>query len=85
MQTIPTTWSEMLKLLENYIPIFQATKVLRKSPPSGWYKCNVDDSSRGNPGRSSFYFCIRNSLGDLASEAKEIELTRNTEAETGYS
>ncbi|XP_059285588.1 uncharacterized protein LOC132039055 [Lycium ferocissimum] len=31
----------------------------------GWYKCNSDGASKGNPGPSSAGFCVRDSLGDF--------------------
>ncbi|XP_060212032.1 uncharacterized protein LOC132639607 [Lycium barbarum] len=34
-------------------------------PKPGWYKCNSDGASRGNPRPSSMAFCIRNAVGDL--------------------
>lgn len=34
-------------------------------PPLGWYKCNIDGASKGNPGPSSAAFCVRNSEGDI--------------------
>ncbi|KAH0641918.1 hypothetical protein KY290_033533 [Solanum tuberosum] len=34
-------------------------------PPDGWYKCNTDDASKGNPGPSSAAFCVRNCFGDI--------------------
>ncbi|KAK6791473.1 hypothetical protein RDI58_010554 [Solanum bulbocastanum] len=34
-------------------------------PPEGILKCNTDGASRGNPGRSSYGFWLRNSVGDL--------------------
>ncbi|XP_070029963.1 uncharacterized protein [Nicotiana sylvestris] len=48
----------------------------------GWLKVNTDGASRGNPGRSSIGFCIRNENGDIVkSVGKEIEETTNTVAE----
>ncbi|XP_075088070.1 uncharacterized protein LOC142170146 [Nicotiana tabacum] len=47
-----------------------------------WLKVNTDGASRGNPGRSSIGFCIRNENGDIVkSVGKEIEETTNTVAE----
>ncbi|KAG5605329.1 hypothetical protein H5410_026821 [Solanum commersonii] len=34
-------------------------------PLDGWYKCNVDDASNGNPDRNSVAFCVRNCFGDI--------------------
>ncbi|KAH0698803.1 hypothetical protein KY284_013018 [Solanum tuberosum] len=48
----------------------------------GWIKCNTDGASKGNPGVSSYGFCIRNENGDLLyAEAKRIGITTNMVAE----
>lgn len=36
-----------------------------KLPDIGWTKCNTDGASKGNPGTSSYGFCLRDDLGDL--------------------
>lgn len=36
-----------------------------RNPKQGWYKCNADDTYRGNPSASSISFYIRNEKGDF--------------------
>ncbi|XP_060195035.1 uncharacterized protein LOC132624247 [Lycium barbarum] len=44
--------------------------------------CNTDRASRGNPGISSYTFCIRDELGDLVyAKAEGIGEATNTQAE----
>lgn len=53
------------------------------SPQKGWVKCNTDDAGKGNPGESSYGFCIRDSSGDLLyAEAKSIVVATNMKAES---
>ncbi|XP_059290359.1 uncharacterized protein LOC132043913 [Lycium ferocissimum] len=60
----------------------KVTKVLWKFPPSGWLICNTDRASRGNSGRSTHGFCLRNSEGDLVhAQVEDIGITTNTEVE----
>lgn len=48
----------------------------------GWYKYNTDGASKGNLGRSSWIFCLRDAHGDLVhAEGSVIEDTNNMEAE----
>ncbi|KAH0636681.1 hypothetical protein KY289_036596 [Solanum tuberosum] len=46
-------------------------------PHMGWWKCNTDGASRGNPGPSATAFCIRNSAGDLVG-AKGVKIQDST-------
>ncbi|XP_059285595.1 uncharacterized protein LOC132039067 [Lycium ferocissimum] len=58
------------------------TKVLWDFPPTGWIMCNTDGASRGNPGISSYAFCLRDELGDLIyAKAEGIGEATNIEAE----
>ncbi|KAK4721460.1 hypothetical protein R3W88_011693 [Solanum pinnatisectum] len=51
-------------------------------PPEGILKCNMDGASRGNPGRSSYGFWLRKSVGDLVyAQGEEIQEGTNLEAE----
>lgn len=34
-------------------------------PIQGWIKCNTDGTTKGNLGKSSYGYCIRDCLGDL--------------------
>ncbi|XP_060212051.1 uncharacterized protein LOC132639627 [Lycium barbarum] len=48
----------------------------------GWFKCNTDGASRGNPGMSFAAFCIRNGRGDLMyAAARTLNDTTNICAE----
>lgn len=52
-------------------------------PPQGWIKCNTDVTSKGNPGKSSYGFCIRDYLGNLIyAESNYIGISTNMVAET---
>lgn len=46
-------------------------------PLSGWWKCNIDEASRGNPGPSVVAFCIRNHEEYLAV-AKGMKILDST-------
>ncbi|XP_060195488.1 uncharacterized protein LOC132624780 [Lycium barbarum] len=82
IRSVPHRWLEMLKILENFVPKLQITKVMWTLPAVGIWKCNTDGATRGNPGRSAYAFCVRNSDGDLVyARAKEMEETTNTVSE----
>ncbi|XP_060216659.1 uncharacterized protein LOC132644117 [Lycium barbarum] len=60
----------------------KVTNDLWEFPPAEWLKCNTDRATRGNPGRSSYAYCVRNATGDLLhAQAKEMEESTNTESE----
>ncbi|WMV33800.1 hypothetical protein MTR67_027185 [Solanum verrucosum] len=60
----------------------EVIKVLWEYPPEGWLKYNTDGASRGNPGLSSYAFCLRNDRGDIKyAEGGSMENTTNTVAE----
>ncbi|XP_016482344.1 uncharacterized protein LOC107803221 [Nicotiana tabacum] len=68
--------------MENYTPRLKVTKVVWEIPEEGWIKVNTDDASRGNPGRSTIGFCVRDEYEDIVfAEGKEINEATNTEAE----
>ncbi|XP_060211803.1 uncharacterized protein LOC132639368 [Lycium barbarum] len=52
-------------------PSLKCTTVAWRVAISGWYKCNSDSASRGNPGPSSVAFCIRDDNGDLVYAATQ--------------
>ncbi|XP_075098931.1 uncharacterized protein LOC142175826 [Nicotiana tabacum] len=82
MVMVPHKWQDLLAVMENFTPKLKVTKVMWEFPSAGWLKVNTDGASRGNPGRSSIGFCIRNENGDIVkSVGKEIEETTNTIAE----
>ncbi|KAK6794387.1 hypothetical protein RDI58_007840 [Solanum bulbocastanum] len=73
---------EMLKELDAYRTKMNVTKVIWEFPLTGWVKYNTDGASRGNPGLSSYAFCLRDDKGDIMyAEGKMIETTTNTVAE----
>ncbi|XP_070028734.1 uncharacterized protein LOC142170458 [Nicotiana tabacum] len=79
---VPQRWPDVLHMMENYMPRLRVTKVTWEFPIAGWTKINSDGASRGNPGRSSIGFCLRNEQGDLIyAVGKEIDETTNTQAE----
>uniref|UniRef100_A0A0V0IG00 Putative ovule protein n=1 Tax=Solanum chacoense TaxID=4108 RepID=A0A0V0IG00_SOLCH len=76
------SWSDMLKELEEYCPELTTKLIKWECPPSGWCKYNTDGASRGNPGQSSYAFCLRNDKGDMIYvEAATIQSSTSTEAE----
>ncbi|XP_070034487.1 uncharacterized protein [Nicotiana tomentosiformis] len=55
---------------------------LTRLPHEGWFKCNTDGASRGNPGPSSYGFCVQYQDGNLVfAKAKEIGEATNIVAE----
>ncbi|XP_060182106.1 uncharacterized protein LOC132611743 [Lycium barbarum] len=80
----PYSWQELLKSLQSYSPKVKIYQVCWRPPDSGWIKCNTDGASRGNPGRSSWGFCLRNTSGDLVfAQSHEMRYGNytNTQAE----
>lgn len=70
-------------MMENYTPKFKVNKVLWEMLSEGWIKVNTDGASRGNPGRSSIGYCLKNELGDVIYVCgKEVHETTNTVAES---
>ncbi|KAH0669287.1 hypothetical protein KY285_023446 [Solanum tuberosum] len=67
----------MVALLEVYKLAFQTQVVRWLMPHVGWWKCNTDGASRGNPGPSAAAFCISNSAGDLVG-AKGVKIQDST-------
>nr|XP_016445527.1 PREDICTED: uncharacterized protein LOC107770706 [Nicotiana tabacum] len=62
---MPPLWPDIIRCLEGYKPIMVTKRVTWQVPHNGWYKCNTDEASRGNPGPSSIVFCVRNSEENL--------------------
>lgn len=83
MNSFPTARTEMIRILSTYIPKLYYAKITWALPPTGRLKVNTDGASRGNPGRSSYSFCLRDERGNLVfAQAQEIHSTTNIEAET---
>ncbi|XP_019241016.1 PREDICTED: uncharacterized protein LOC109221004 [Nicotiana attenuata] len=82
LQNVPHKWPDLLYMLESYLPRLKYTKVLWECPKSGWIKVNTDGASKGNPGRSSIGYVLRNEKGDIVYGCgKEVQNGTNTEAE----
>ncbi|XP_075095164.1 uncharacterized protein LOC142173466 [Nicotiana tabacum] len=57
-------------------------RVTWQFPFHGWYKCNADGASKGNPGPSSLGFCVRDDEGDVVyARAVDLGVTTNVVAE----
>lgn len=79
---VPKSWEGLVEVLKRYRPKLHYHVVSWNNPPMGWVKCNTDGASRGNPGESSYSFCIRNNEGDLLyAEAQNIGQGTSMEAE----
>nr|XP_016458897.1 PREDICTED: uncharacterized protein LOC107782527 [Nicotiana tabacum] len=79
---VPHKWLDLLTMMEQYTPRLKYDKVLWEFPSRGWIKVNMDGACRGNPGRSSISFCIRDEAGDLIyAEGREISEGTNNESE----
>lgn len=68
--------------MERYTPLVRSKLVKWTPSPRGWFKCNTDRASRGNPGPSAAIFCVRNEVGDiLGAKRMRISDTSNLIAE----
>ncbi|KAH0730567.1 hypothetical protein KY290_001567 [Solanum tuberosum] len=67
LEQTPNTWPQIVAAMEGFRPKFETKWVRWFPPPCGWWKCNTDGASRGNPGPSSAAFCVRNHHGDIIS------------------
>nr|XP_009766248.1 PREDICTED: uncharacterized protein LOC104217646 [Nicotiana sylvestris] len=82
LPVIPLLWPNMIRFFERYKPVVVTRRVTWKLPFEGWYKCNIDGASRGNPGPSSYAFCVRDHRGDLVyAKARYIGEATNIVAE----
>lgn len=71
LPNIPLLWPDIIKFFEDYKPFVMTKTVVWQLPYGGWFKCYTDGASRGNPGSSSYDFCVRDCKGDLVyAEAK---------------
>ncbi|XP_070021428.1 uncharacterized protein [Nicotiana sylvestris] len=59
MQNVPHKWPDLIQKLEQYTPQLKVTKVIWEKPNAGWIKINTDGASRGDTGRSSIGYVIR--------------------------
>ncbi|XP_060170793.1 uncharacterized protein LOC132601744 [Lycium barbarum] len=82
LKNIPFLWPELVVFLEGYKPILISKIVYWRLPYERWYKCNTDGASKGNPGPSSYGFCVRDWHEDLIyAECNELRLNSNVVAE----
>ncbi|KAK4718298.1 hypothetical protein R3W88_016636 [Solanum pinnatisectum] len=83
LRQVPVNWPDMVDFFEKYKPELYYLAVSWRPPEQGMLKCNTDGVSKGNPGRSSYDFCLRNHRGDLIyAQGEEILETTNITAET---
>ncbi|XP_070039282.1 uncharacterized protein [Nicotiana tomentosiformis] len=82
LHNVPHKWPDQIDMLENYMPKLKITKVHWEYSSPGWVKVNTNGASRGNPGRSSIGFVLRNEEGDvLYACGKEVQEGTNSESE----
>ncbi|XP_075095079.1 uncharacterized protein LOC142173397 [Nicotiana tabacum] len=82
MPNIPLLWPDMIQYFEGYKPTLTTTRVTWQLPFHGWYKCNTDGASKGNPAPSSLGFCMRDDKGDVVyARAVDLGVTTNVVAE----
>ncbi|KAH0719115.1 hypothetical protein KY285_015146 [Solanum tuberosum] len=82
MNKLPDDWPTMVQMLRMYKPKLYYQSVAWRPPEGTVIKCNTDGACRGNPGLSTYGFCLRNSEGNLIyAQAEPIGVTTNMEAE----
>lgn len=82
IHNIPVLCPDMIHFFGRYKPTLITTKVTWQIPHEGWYKCNIDGASKGNPGHSSLGFCVRDGVCDLIhARAEDIGVITNVVAE----
>ncbi|XP_075074491.1 uncharacterized protein LOC142162083 [Nicotiana tabacum] len=75
---IPLLWPDIFRFFEGYKPYVVTKRVIWQLPYHGWFKYNTDGASRGNPGRCSYGFCVRDCARELVyAKAIEIGLSKN--------
>ncbi|MCD7459186.1 hypothetical protein HAX54_040255, partial [Datura stramonium] len=69
--------------MEGYKELERAKLVRWEALSEGWFKCNSDGASRGNPSPASIAFCVRDHRGDLRyASCCRIEEATSLKAET---
>lgn len=82
LSSIPLLWPYMIQFFEGYRPYVVTKTITWQLSYEGWFKCNTDGVSRGNPGPRSYGFYVRDHVGDLLYvEASEIGEVTNIVAE----
>nr|XP_009787486.1 PREDICTED: uncharacterized protein LOC104235426 [Nicotiana sylvestris] len=70
--------ADIFRFFEGYKPYVVTKRVIWQLPYHGWFKYNTDGASRGNPGRCSYGFCVRDCARELVyAKAIEIGLSKN--------
>lgn len=83
---IPNKWIGCFDLLQNYYLKTLVNIVRWILPQQGWAKVNTNGANKGNPGRSSYGFCVRDFQGDfIYAEADYIWNSTNKIVETTQS
>ncbi|KAH0755025.1 hypothetical protein KY290_025295 [Solanum tuberosum] len=73
---------QLMDTLQNYKPLLHYRVIRWTKPSEGWVTCNTDGASKGNPGISSYGYCIRDMNGDLMyAEAHNIGEATNMDTE----
>ncbi|KAH0669829.1 hypothetical protein KY289_024322 [Solanum tuberosum] len=82
MNRLPDDWPTMVQMLRRYKPKLYYQSVAWRPLEGTFIKCNTNRGCRGNPGLSTYGFCLRNSEGNLIyAQAEPIGVTTNMEAE----
>ncbi|XP_070044606.1 uncharacterized protein [Nicotiana tomentosiformis] len=58
LSKIPLLWPEMISFFDGYKPYMVTKRVTWQLPYEGWFKCNTDGASRGNPRPILYGFCV---------------------------
>lgn len=75
-QKYSSSWPRIINELKLKKAKLKITKVVWQFPQDRWVKYNTDRASRGNPGTSSYAFCLRNGQGDKGArnaDANNVE------------
>ncbi|XP_075095205.1 uncharacterized protein LOC142173504 [Nicotiana tabacum] len=72
LTNILALWANVIQFFGAYKPILITKRVNWPPLYAGWYKCNTNRASKGNPGPSSIGFCVRDEARDLVY-AKSID------------
>ncbi|XP_070037047.1 uncharacterized protein [Nicotiana tomentosiformis] len=82
LPNIPLLWPDMARFFEEYKPYIVTKRIIWQMPYAGWFKCNIDGASKGNPRPSSYGFRVRNDDGNVVyAKAEEIGWSTNIVAE----
>lgn len=80
---VPTDWPSVIQYMTEYKPRLYHCLVSWKKPDIGRVKVNTDGASHGNPGLSTYGYCVRDDKGDLIyAQAGQLGITTSIVAET---